>query len=265
MVETGIERNKYYFISDVHLGLYPVEKSREREKKLVRWLDSIKDDACELFLVGDIFDFWHEHKHVVPKGFVRFFGKLAELSDRGVKIHFFTGNHDVWAYGYFREELNINIYNHPIERTIGSKNFHIGHGDGLDPKDYGYWFLKSAFTSKILQWMFARLHPNFSMWIGKSWSKKSRYSKGIVGEPFAGFEGEDQIRFAIKTLKTAHFNYFIFGHRHIPFDLEIGPGSRIINLGDWIYSFTFAVFDGFELALKQFEGDGENIIRKAEL
>lgn len=254
-------RNKYYFISDAHLGLYPQEKSKEREKKLVLWLDSIKADAKELFLVGDIFDFWHEHKNVVPKGFVRFFGKLAELSDSGVKIYFFSGNHDIWAYGYFEEELNIKILHKPIERDINGKKFFIGHGDGLGPGDFGYKLLKWTFRNTFLQWVFARLHPNFSMWLGKSWSKSSRYSKGIVAEEFAG-DKELQIIFARQALKEKPFDYFIFGHRHIPWDIELKENSRIINLGDWIYSFTYAVFDGEKLELKQFGGDGSNILRK---
>ncbi len=252
---------KYYFISDVHLGLYPYDKSREREKKLVRWLDSIKDDVAELFLVGDIFDFWHEHKQVVPKGFTRFLGKLAELVDNGTKVHFFTGNHDIWAYGYFTEELGIPVYKGPIVREINGLKFFIGHGDGIGPGDLSYKFLKRAFTSRILQWCFARLHPNFSMWIGKSWSKSSRYSKGIVAEEFAGPKKELQILFAQEETKKTPYDYFIFGHRHIPYLYQLNDKSTLINLGDWIYSFTYAEIDGNKVELKQFEGDGSNIMR----
>jgi UDP-2,3-diacylglucosamine hydrolase len=256
-----LTQKKVYFISDVHLGLYPYENSREREKKLVRFLDSIKSDAGELYLVGDIFDFWHEHKHVIPKGFVRFFGKLAELVDLGIQIHFFTGNHDIWAYGYFTEELGIPIYKNPVEREFNGKKFFIGHGDGLGPGDKGYKILKAFFTSKFLQWWFARLHPNFSMWLGKTWSKKSRYSKGIIAEEFSGAEGEFQIMYAASAVKKKHFDYFIFGHRHIPYIYTINSKSQVVNLGDWIYSFTYAVFDGQDLKLNQFEGDGKDIIR----
>lgn len=256
---------KLYFISDVHLGLYPYDKSREREKKVVRWLDSIKDDAEELFLVGDIFDFWHEHKRVVPKGFVRFLGKLAELSDAGVKVHFFTGNHDIWAYRYFTEELNVEIHTNLIEREYQGKKFLIGHGDGVGPGDRGYKLLKWAFTNRFLQWSFARLHPNFAMWIGSSWSKSSRYSKGVVAEQFAGPEKELQILFAKSELKKRDYNYIIFGHRHIPWDLPLSETSRIINLGDWIYSFTYGEFDGQDMHLKQFEGDGSKIRRDFEV
>lgn len=254
---------KLYFISDVHLGLYPYDKSREREKKVVRWLDSIKGDADELFLVGDIFDFWHEHKRVVPKGFVRFFGKLAELSDAGIKIHFFTGNHDVWAYRYLTEEVNATIHTQPIESTYNNKKFLIGHGDGVGPGDRGYKLLKWAFTNKFLQWVFARLHPNFSMWLGTSWSKSSRYSKGIVAEGFVGADKELQILYANSVEEQNAHDYYIFGHRHIPWDLPLkGTGkARIINLGDWIYSFTYGEFDGENMHLKQFEGDG-SVIRR---
>jgi len=253
------QRNKFYFISDAHLGMHPVEESRKREKKLVRWLDTIKDDAAELFLVGDIFDFWHEHKHVVPKGFVRFLGKLAELSDIGVKIHFFSGNHDIWVYGYFKEELNIDIYHKPIVRIINGNKFLIGHGDGVGKGDYAYKLLKWCFRNKTLQWLFSRLHPNCSMWIGKTWSKHSRYSKGIVAEGFS--DREFQIIYAKDVLKEEHYDYFIFGHRHIPYDLKLAENSRIINLGDWIYSYTYAEFDGLQLKLEQFEGNGSGIMK----
>lgn len=250
---------KIYFISDIHLGLYPYDKSREREKKVVRWLDTIKQDAEELFLVGDIFDFWHEHKRVVPKGFVRFFGKLAELSDTGIKITFFSGNHDVWAYKYLKEELNIEIIHKPTAYEFNSKKFFIGHGDGIGPGDLGYKMLIRVFRNKPIQWVFARLHPNFTMWLGTTWSKNSRYSKGIVAEEYSGEDKEFQILFAKNKLRNSHIDFFIFGHRHIPWDLKLSNNSRIINLGDWIGSFTYAVFDGTNIELKQFEGNGDKI------
>lgn len=254
-------RDKYYFFSDVHLGLYPPEKSREREKKIVKWLDTIKSDALEVFMVGDIFDFWHEHKHVVPKGFVRFFGKISELIDLGVKVHFFTGNHDIWAYGYFTEELDIPIYRKPIERLLGGKRFLIGHGDGVGPGDRAYKLLKWAFTNKFLQWWFSRLHPNFSMWIGKTWSKNSRYSKGIIAEGFLGADREHQVLYANETIKTENFDYFVFGHRHLPYKILLENGSSyIINLGDWIYSFTYGVFDGENFEVKAFENSKAQIL-----
>lgn len=243
------ERKKIFFISDIHLGLYPYDKSLEREKKLATWLDTIKDEVSELYLLGDIFDFWHEHKRVIPRGFSRFLGKIAELADAGVKIHFFTGNHDVWAYSYFKTEFGAGIYHKPVIREINGVKFFIAHGDGLGPGDKGYKLLKWFFRNKILQWLFARLHPNFSMWLGTTWSKHSRYAKGIIAEEFSGIDKEQQILFARNKLKEEHFDLFIFGHRHIPYDIHLNSHSRCINLGDWIYSFSYGVFDGenFEL------------------
>jgi UDP-2,3-diacylglucosamine hydrolase len=255
------DKKKIYFISDIHLGLYPESKSLEREKLVVSWLDEIKAEASEIYLVGDIFDFWHEYKHVVPRGFIRFLGKLTELYDNGTKIYFFSGNHDIWAYGYFKSEFGAEIYQEQLIKEINGIKFFIAHGDGLGPGDYSYKLLKKFFTSKILQWLFSRLHPNFALGMGKSWSKSSRYSKGIVAKEFGGEEKELQILFAKQKLKQEHFDIFIFGHRHIPWDIKIGDRSRVINLGDWIYSFTYGELDGNQFKIKQFQGNGENIKR----
>ena len=241
-------RDKIYFISDLHLGLYPPERSAERERLLVNWLDGIKHDAAELFLLGDIFDFWHEYRHVVPRGFTRFLGKIAELSDLGVKLHYFTGNHDIWVYNYLPTEIGLSLYRHHITRTLNGKRFFIGHGDGIGSGDTGYKLMKWGFTNKVLQWLFARIHPNASMAFGKRWSRSSRYAKGIVADPYRGDDHELQVLFARDTLTKEHFDYFIFGHRHIPFDVQVG-NSRVVNLGDWINNFTYAVWDGTELAL----------------
>ncbi|MBA7518992.1 UDP-2,3-diacylglucosamine hydrolase [subsurface metagenome] len=244
------------------MGLHPSDKSVEREKLAREWLDEIKVDARELYLIGDIFDFWHEYKHVVPKGFTRFLGKLSELADSGTKLYFFSGNHDIWAYGYFKSELGAEIHHKPLIREFCGQKFFLAHGDGLGAGDYGYKLLKGVFRNKILQWLFARLHPNFALWLGKTWSKHSRYAKGIVAEEFAGEDGELQIRFAKHLLKKEHYDFFIFGHRHIPFDIQLGQKSRVINLGDWIYSFTYGELDGKDFTLKQYRGKGENIIRE---
>jgi UDP-2,3-diacylglucosamine hydrolase len=256
-----VEKKKIYFISDLHLGLYPAFRSLQREKLVVSWLDEIKDQVLELYLMGDIFDFWHEYKHVVPKGFTRFLGKLSELADKGTKLYFFSGNHDIWAYGYFQSELGAEIHHKPLIKELNGLRFFLAHGDGLGSGDYGYKLLKSIFKNKTLQWIFARLHPNFAFWLGKTWSKNSRYSKGIVAEEFAGEQKELQIVFARQKLKEEHFDYFIFGHRHIPWDIKIGNNSRLINLGDWIYSFTYGELDGGNFSLKQYKGDGQNIVR----
>lgn len=255
------EKKKIYFISDVHLGLYPQEKSRERERLVVQWLDEIKDDTAELYLMGDIFDFWHEYKHVVPKGFSRFLGKLSEFSEMGIKMYFFSGNHDVWSYGYFEEEFGIKIYHMPLIKEINGLKFFLAHGDGLGPGDYGYKILIRIFRSKFMQFLFSRLHPNFALWLGKSWSKKSRYSKGIVAENFSGKEGELQLVFAKQELQKTTYDFFIFGHRHIPWDIQLGEKARVINLGDWIYSYTYGELDGQQFTLKQYQGGKGDPIR----
>jgi UDP-2,3-diacylglucosamine hydrolase len=250
------EEGKIYFISDIHLGLYPEEKSLIRERMLIEWLDTIKSDAAELFLVGDIFDFWHEYKHVVPRGFTRFLGKIAEMADRGIRVHFFTGNHDIWIYDYLPSEIGLTLYRHHITRIMNGKKFFIGHGDGIGSGDKGYRLMKWGFTNKALQWLFARIHPNASMAFGKRWSKSSRYAKGIVADPYRGDDHENQVVFARHTLQNEHFDYFIFGHRHIPYDIHIG-NSRVVNLGDWINNFTYAVWDGTELELHSIKAENE--------
>ena len=250
---------KVYFISDLHLGLYPPERSTEREKVLVNWLGQISADAAELYLMGDIFDFWHEYRHVVPRGFTRFLGKLAEMSDNGVKLHFFTGNHDIWVYDYLPAEIGLTLYRDPVVREMDGRKFFLGHGDGLGPGDHGYKLMKWGFTNKVLQWLFARIHPNASIAFGKRWSKSSRYTKGIIAESYRGDDQELQVVFAKETLQKEHFDYFIFGHRHIPFDIQIG-GARVINLGDWIVHFTYAVWDGKELELHSVDPEQEKTI-----
>jgi UDP-2,3-diacylglucosamine hydrolase len=257
-----VSKDKIYFISDIHLGLHPADKSLEREKLVKNWLDEIMPHAKELYLMGDIFDFWHEYKHVVPRGFTRFLGKLSELADNGTKLYFFSGNHDVWAYEYFKAELGAEIHHKPIVKVLFKKKYFLAHGDGLGPGDFGYKLLIGTFRNKILQWMFARLHPNFALWLGKTWSKHSRYAKGIVAEEFAGEEGELQIKFAKQTLKKEHYDFFIFGHRHIPYDILLGEKARVINLGDWIYSFTYGQLDEKGFELKQYKDKGSNIIRE---
>ncbi|HLO60988.1 MAG TPA: UDP-2,3-diacylglucosamine diphosphatase [Bacteroidales bacterium] len=252
-----------YFISDLHLGLYPPERSTKRERILVDWLDSIKNDASELYMLGDIFDFWHEYRHVVPRGFVRFLGKLAELSDSGVQLHFFTGNHDIWVYDYLPAELGLKVYRESITRTINGKRFFLSHGDGVGPWETGYKLMKWAFTNRLLQWFFARIHPNASMAFGKRWSKSSRYAKGIIAEDFKGEDKEYQIMFARSAIARDHYDYFVFGHRHIPYDIRIAENSRVINLGDWITNFTYAVWDGTDVTLKSvFPENEQRILRK---
>lgn len=246
------ENKKIYFISDLHLGLYPADKSAEREKKAVSWLDAIHADAQVLFLLGDIFDFWYEYKYVARQGFIRFLGQLAALSDSGVDIHLFCGNHDMWYFNYLKKEIGLTLHRDVYSFSCKGKKFLVGHGDGIGPGDVSYKLMKSAFRNRILQWFFSHLlHPDFSMWLGNQWSKHSRYGKGLK-ETFRGENKECQIQYARNVLKKEFFDYFIFGHRHYAYDLTLDEKSRILNLGEWITQSNYAVFDGFELQLKQF-------------
>lgn len=243
---------KIYFASDLHLGTPNKEESKKRERKFVRWLDMIKQDATELYLLGDVFDMWYEYKRVIPKGYSRLFGKLAEISDSGILIHFFTGNHDMWVFDYFKEEFNMQIYRDPIIRAIGNKKFYIGHGDGLGNGDMGYKFIKKIFSSKINQWLFARLHPNFGIGISAYFSRKSRAANAQYDEVFTSEEDEVLVRYAKDFLKKEAIDYFVFGHRHLMLDVKLSDTSRYINLGEWVKDSGYAVFDGDELKLIEF-------------
>ncbi len=248
---------KIYFASDFHLGIDVKYTSREREQQLVRWFDEIKSDAEELYLVGDLFDFWFEYKQAVPKGYVRFLGKLAELRDNGVKIFIFTGNHDMWIFDYFEKEFDIPTYRAPITKTIKGKKFYIGHGDGLGPGDHSYKFLKKIFSNKLCQWSFARLHPNFGIGLANYLSRRSRSSKKHIVEFFGEKEWLSVHAEAVNR-KNNH-DFYVFGHRHLPIDYTLEDRkSRYINLGDWMNSNSYAVFDGAELKLQFFENpDGK--------
>jgi len=253
---------KIYFLSDFHLGAPDHASSLERERTIVRFLDEIKRDAEEIFLVGDLFDFWYEYRKVVPKGYVRLLGKLAELSDAGVSMHFFVGNHDMWMRDYFQQELNIQVYYEPREFERKGKKFLIGHGDGLGPGDHGYKRLKKLFRNPVSKWMFGILPPVAGMGLAHYLSRRSRAQTGATEEQFLGEEKEWLIIYCQERLRQQHFDYFIFGHRHLAIDFALPGGSRYINLGDWIRYFSYAVFDGEELELRSFTGRDENIIRK---
>jgi UDP-2,3-diacylglucosamine hydrolase len=244
---------KIYFASDFHLGVPDYERSLEREKRIVRWLEEIRADAAEIFLLGDVFDFWFEYNKVVPRGFVRILGKLAELTDSGIKIHFFTGNHDIWVFDYLPKETGVILHRKPVIREFGNKKFYLAHGDGLGPDDKGFKFLKSIYTSSLPQWLFARIHPNLGLSFAHYWSKKSRISNGSKDEKFHGEEKEWLVLYAKEILQTQHIDYFIFGHRHLPLDLKVGENSRYINLGEWVNYNTYAVFDGKTLELKTYK------------
>lgn len=252
MIASASQKN-IYFLSDFHLGAPNYNSSLQREKKIVAFLDSIKNTASEIFLLGDMFDFWYEYKNVVPKGYTRILGKLAELTDAGIAIHFFVGNHDMWMSGYFEKELNITVYHEPKIFEWNNKQFFIAHGDGLGPGDNGYKFLKKIFRNKICQWLFGALHPSIGMGIANYFSRKSREKTGTADEHFLGEDKEWLFIFCKEKLKETYFDYFIFGHRHYPLIHALNDKSTYVNLGDWIKNFTYAVFDGKSLELKKWE------------
>jgi len=259
---TSPTNKKIYFLSDFHLGAPDAASSLQREKQVVRFLDEIKNDAAEIFLVGDMFDFWYEYRKVVPKGFTRLLGKLAELSDAGIPMHFFVGNHDMWMKDYFLKELNIPIYFEPKEFERNGKKFLIGHGDGLGPGDKGYKFLKKIFRNSFCQWLFGILPPYFGMGLADYFSRRSRAQTGVSEETFLGEDKEWLLIYSKEVLKKKNFDFFVFGHRHLAIDHRLSGNSRYINLGDWIHYYTYAVFDGNNLQLKSFLNKDEKIIRR---
>jgi UDP-2,3-diacylglucosamine hydrolase len=242
---------KIYFASDQHFGIPTMEKSQLREKKFVLWLDHIKNDAEALFLLGDLFDFWFEYKRVVPKGFVRVLGKLAELRDSGIPIYFFVGNHDLWMENYFETELDIPVYRKAKEFVFNDKTFLIGHGDGLGPGDKGYKRMKKVFTNPFSKWLYRWLHPDIGVGLAQYLSTKNKLISGDEDIHFLGEENEWLAQYAKRKLETKHYDYFVFGHRHLPMEIEVGKNSTYINTGDWISQFTYAVFDGKKLELKK--------------
>jgi len=239
-----------YFSSDNHLGAPNKEDSLVREKRFVKWLDSIKENASAIFLLGDLFDFWFEYNKVVPKGFVRVLGKLAELSDLGIPIYFFVRNHDMWMNGYFEKELNIKVFHKPHEFVINNKKFLIGHGDGLGPGDIGFKRMKKLFKSSIAKFLFKWVHPDFGVRIAQYLSTKNKLLSGKEDVIFKGEENEWLAQYCKKILKNENFDFFLFGHRHLPLDIKLSEHSRYINLGDWISYFSYAVFDGTDIELK---------------
>ena len=239
-------------MSDSHLGVPDRPRSLQRERLLVQWLEQVAQDASGIYLLGDLFDFWFEYRHVVPRGYVRLLGKLAELSDRGVALHFFTGNHDMWSFGYLEQEIGLRLYRQPVERELNGKRFLIGHGDGLGPGDRGYKFLKRVFSCRLCQRLFSFLHPGFGVGLARWLSRRSRAAGGSADEKYLGDDREFLVQYCRERLRQKPFDYFVFGHRHLPIDLEVAPGVRYVNTGDWVQHFTYAVFDGETLQLKTF-------------
>lgn len=243
---------KIYFASDNHLGAPTMAESRPRELKFVSWLDSVKHDAQAIFLLGDLFDFWMEYKTVIPKGFTRTLGKLAEISDSGIPIYYFVGNHDLWMNGYFEEELQIPVFHRPQTFSINNRIFLIGHGDGLGPGDKGYKRMKKVFTNPFAKWLYRWLHPDWGVRLAQHLSVKNKVISGEEDTTFLGEEGEWLIQYAKRKLESDHYDYFVFGHRHLPLEIELTPDSKYVNLGDWITFYTYGEFNGDQLVLKSF-------------
>ncbi len=244
---------KVYFASDLHLGVPNLASSQARERRFVQWLDAIKTDATAIYILGDLFDFWFEYHTVVPKGYVRVLGKLAELRDKGIPIYFFTGNHDLWMFGYFEQELGIPVHHKPLLTQIDGKTFLIGHGDGLGPGDLKYKLVKKyLFTNPICQFLLRWLHPDIGLGIANFFSRRSRLANGTSDEHFLGNDREWLIQYAQRRLKTENIDFFIFGHRHLPLDININQ-SRYINTGDWIKYNTYAIYENQQLRLCHFE------------
>jgi len=241
-----------YFCSDFHLGVPTYESSMEREKRIVHWLNSISNHATEIYLMGDLFDFWFEYKYVVPKGHIRLLGKLAELSDQGIKLHIFTGNHDMWMFGYLEKELNAQIYRKPVSKEYNGKKFYLAHGDGLGPGEPTYKFLKKIFSNQFFQWCYARLHPNLAFAIANYFSRRSRESNYEEDAEYLGDDNEWLFQHCKEVLSYRKFDYLVFGHRHLPLDKKMGD-ARYINLGDWIRYNTYGYFDGNEFKLLEYK------------
>lgn len=243
---------KVYFASDFHLGTPDYESSLEREKKLVRWLTRIEADAEAIFLLGDIFDFWFEYKTAIPKGFVRFQGKLAELADKGLKVYLFTGNHDLWMFDYFPKEFGIPVYYDPIQLIMGETKMLIGHGDGLGPGDKNYKRLKKIFKNRFNQKLFSMMHPGIGISMAHNWSKKSRLANNKYEEVFHG-ENENLLQYCKRKESVEHHDYYIFGHRHLVLNLEVAENSRYLNSGDWVNHSNYIAFDGDVCQILEFE------------
>lgn len=247
-----------YFISDAHLGSLAIEHGRMHERRLVRFLDSIKHKAAAVYMLGDMFDFWYEYRYAVPRGYTRFLGKISELTDMGVEVHFFTGNHDIWAYDYLESECGAIIHRQPLTTEIYDRIFLLAHGDGLGDPDRGFRFIRSIFHNRLCQRMFSALHPRWGMWFGLEWAKHSRMKRPDGEEPpYMGEHKEPLVLYAKSYIREhPSVDYLIFGHRHIELDLQLSKKTRMMILGDWITQFSYAVFDGEHIFLGDYvEGE----------
>ncbi len=255
-----MDNKNIYFLSDAHLGSWAIGHARTQERRLVRFLDSIKTKAAAVYFLGDMFDFWDEFRYVVPKGYTRFLGKVSELTDMGIEVHFFTGNHDIWTYGYLEQECGMTVHTRPVTTEIYDKVFYLAHGDGLGDPDAKFRFLRRVFHSRTCQILFNSIHPRWSMWLGLTWAKHSRLKRADGKEPpYMGEDKEYLVRFAREYMEGHRdIDYFLFGHRHIELDLALSRKTRMMILGDWITQFTYAVFDGEHMFLEEYvEGESK--------
>ncbi|MBO4607670.1 MAG: UDP-2,3-diacylglucosamine diphosphatase [Prevotella sp.] len=249
-----------YFLSDAHLGSLAIEHARTQERRLVRFLDSIKNKAAAIYLLGDMFDFWYEYKYVVPKGFTRFLGKLSELTDMGVEVHFFTGNHDIWAFEYLEKECGVVIHRQPLTTEIYGKVFYLAHGDGLGDPNKNFKLLRKIFHNRTCQVLFSSLHPRWGLWFGLQWAKHSRLKrKDGMEPPYQGEEKEHLVLYTKEYMKSHNdIDYFIYGHRHIELDLMLSRKTHMMIIGDWITQFTYVVYDGEHIFLEEYvEGESK--------
>lgn len=246
-------RKRVYFISDAHLGSRMLSDPRAHERKLVAWLDRVKEDARAVYMVGDMFDFWFEYRTVVPKGFVRFLGKVAELADMGIEMHFFTGNHDLWTFGYLEQEVGVQVHRRAERVQLGDKCALIAHGDGLSSDDHAFKLLRSIFHSRTCQRLFRLVPPQIGQNFGYAWAKKNREKLRPEDTEYKGEAAEPLVLYAKRYLAThPDVDMVIFGHRHIQLDLQLHGGKRVVVLGDFISLFTYGVFDGENFWLENF-------------
>lgn len=242
------------------MGSRGLEHTRTQERRLVRFLDDIKDKAGAVYMLGDMFDFWYEYRMVVPKGFTRFLGKVSELTDNGVEVHYFIGNHDLWAKDYLEKECGVVIHREPHTIEIGDKVFFLAHGDGLGDPDPVFRFLRGVFRNRVCQFLFSALHPRWGMDFGLNWARHSMLKHKSNGvERYKGEDKEFQVLYAKQYLKIhPEVNFFMFGHRHIELDLMLSRTARVMILGDWMHTFTYAVYDGVNMFMENYiEGETE--------
>ncbi len=251
--------SRIYFASDFHLGVDAKLSSIEREKLICQWLDEVSIDASQIWIVGDLFDFWFEYNRAVPKGFLKLFSKLIILKEKGIDIQIFTGNHDLWMHDYFTKELGIPVHKDRIQVELIGKKFFIAHGDGLGPGDTGYKIMKKIFTNAFSKFLYRWLHPDLGIPLANFFSGKSRNSQVMLKE-YLGSEREWLCQYVERKSETNDFDYYIFGHRHLPIDYELkNQKSRYINLGDWLIHQSYAVYDGIELKVCFYKNENGKI------